>query len=115
MLETIYTITTIATGNKHIDSIGIDSIKIDSIRIAGWFTSFKKANASVISNGNGFDIYENYYNYAVIERVKSDVGSHVYKEWWFVWEKDDKLPDQGHYVPIEKPLFFTGTINFGIG
>jgi len=110
MLKTIYTITTIAIKDKQ-----INPAKIDSIRIAGWFTSFKKAKASVISNGNGFDIYENYYSYAVIERVQSGVGSIICQEWWFVWEKDDKLPDEGHYISIEKPLFFTGTINFGIG
>jgi hypothetical protein len=112
MLKEIYTVTTLATkkGKKN----NRERV-IESRRIMGWFSTIKEAKKSVISNGNGSDIHECYYDYVVIEQSKCGILRVATKEWWFIWEKDKNLPENGHYISTSRPSFLTGLIDFGIG
>jgi hypothetical protein len=77
-------------------------------RVVGFFETIKKAKEALIDNAEG--LYENSYEYAVIEFLEEGLYPKVISEEWF---KYDKLLDV--YTPCLKPIDFKHTVNFSIG
>ena len=77
-------------------------------RTFGWYSSAMKAYKAV--RNNECDIYENVYDYVVIEEVKEGTHGSAIKEWWFKWSKT-----KDEFLPISKPTETKGIVNWGIG
>jgi hypothetical protein len=60
--------------------------------------------------GNYGDIYEDSYDYALIEHLQTGLYPAVMKEIWFKWDKQ-----KGKYVGCPKPKEFLHVVNFTIG
>jgi len=130
-LPIIYIITSINFGYKYInkrrsrDGIFRSYLKrtspsqekyftIKNRRTWGWFTSFKKAEQSVLENWG--DIFEGEFGWAVIEKVEEGTVINVpTKETWYKWEGPWPMTDKGKiggYKPAKKPKKYEGIIGF---
>ena len=90
----IYTVTTIR-------STGFNS------RCVGFFHEYENAEKIILENI--YDIYEDYYLYAVIEKIEAGIYSQCKESTWFIWENDS-------YKKLDKkPERFNNVINFSIG
>lgn len=94
--------------------------EIQSSRLWWLFSSFERAEDSILSND--FDIFEHYYNYALIEEVqvvdlyseeeKNDASPLHHKEFWYRGTYDKVDVNTVHVESTEKPEFLSGTCNF---
>jgi len=66
--------------------------------------------AQHIVGNNMHDIYENSFNWVVLEPFGPGVYPHASSEIWYQWS----VPDRG-YMLNAKPKFFERIVNFGIG
>jgi hypothetical protein len=78
-------------------------------RTWGWYSTLDKAKEAVEKNYG--DMYENDYNYAVIERTPEGIlwGGDIPKEWWYKWQGSW---EKGKYVPWKKPSEYDTVIGF---
>ena len=75
-------------------------------RCMGWFSTKEEAENAVENNIN--DIYENFYEYAIIEKVDSGIKLPDVERYLYKWENDK-------YKPIDIPIELNNISNFGIG
>lgn len=111
-----------AVGCLQIDTNpGRQTIKQD--RLWHLFAKFEDAEKAVLSNSG--DMFERYYNYAVIEETyvidpsSKDEAFYVPKEWWYAadYTKSDSQ-DNWHDVEVsacEKPKCLENTVCFWVG
>jgi len=78
----------------------------------GWFHSFEEAEEFVMTNIG--DIFEYYYNYAVIESVKSG-HARCEKLAWYTPHYAEDGTGLTHVEKIEEPEVFKNLVNFGMG
>lgn len=98
----LYTVTTIAS-----------SVRYGGTRTVVVCSTFERAKEIVDANEG--DIFEMSYYLVVIEAVVADWLYHTLDEqYWYVWEPGED-GQNGHYVPIEQPAAYVGTVGFGIG
>lgn len=90
---------------------------VKSTRTFGWKSSEAEAVSAVLENRG--DIFEVYYNYAVVEEVRSGIHGSILSEIWFKW---DAPPDiiygpnfQSRWTNIDKPEWSRNIMNWGIG
>lgn len=93
-----------------------------SRRAWGWHPTFDDAKYAVTHNDA--DIFENDYNYAVIEEVRPGTITLCEKRWWFQVVRDAESDPggalRGWYcasgaVECAEPEWARSSINFGIG
>lgn len=100
--QRFYMVTTMASSRRY-----------GGIRSPVICSTFQRAKEIVEKNEG--DIYECSYSLAVIEAVVVDwlYGGLLNEQYWYVWKGS---PEDGAYVPIERPARFDGrTLIGGIG
>lgn len=95
MNKPIFTITTLR-----------DLSPIASQRVVGFFYDLDQCK-KVVEN-NDLDIHENFYKYAVVEKVHEGLYSTDGERYFYEWI-------EGKYVSIDCPEEVSNVINFGIG
>ena len=81
-----------------------------SSRVWGWFEKFEDAVEVIEKNIS--DIWEYYYEYAMIEEVPEGICALSRQEWWWKWEGKDI---DGKYIPTTRPEDFEQTVCMSIG
>ena len=94
----IYTVTTLEELNGEI---------IDT-RCIGFWPSMEEACDAIKRNAG--DMYENSYNWAIVECFGPGTYPHSSFEIWFNWSCKDRK-----YLLSAKPKIFERLVNFGIG
>lgn len=113
-----------AVGCMQIDTAENAVKDLKSQRLWGLFASLEAAQQYVIENRG--DIFERYYNYALIEELHlwdtpSDDGEHHYvpKEWWFhaTFPNANDQDDWNHaeVTPCDKPKCLDRIVCFWAG
>lgn len=87
--------------------------KIKDDRTWGWFNSFKKAEDIVLKNQT--DIFEYYYNYAVIEKVPEGVLQTNEQIQWYAVAYNKNYANEVIVTKIDCPDMFKNIFNFSIG
>lgn len=103
-IKAIYTVTAIRK----------DSWAVDDSRCFGWYSDYDTAEECVINNKT--DIWEGYYNYAVIEKSYEGLYGTSYslgEEHGQVWFEFNE--ETGKYDKIEKPEWAEHRFGWGIG
>jgi hypothetical protein len=107
-VDHIYTVTVIQISDMEMD------------RCVGWYPTFEEAEGAVL--GNDGDIFENCYDYAVIEKVPSGTFASLFRsfeigkkeasyEVWYQAERDGELT----VTRCNKPDELHNTIGFSMG
>lgn len=112
-VKAIYTVTAIRTV-MAIRKDSPDIWAVDDSRCFGWYADYETTEESVINNET--DIWETYYNYAVIEKVYEGLYGTSYsftEEHGQVWFKYNE--ETGKYDNIEKPEWAKNIFGWGIG
>lgn len=89
--------------------IKVQKGKMTRKRCVGYTKTFEEAEEIVL--GNEYDIFENEYNYAVVEKI--DSGIYQYDE-NAVWYQMDYAIDEVAKMR-ENPNFARGVVGFAIG
>ncbi len=100
-----------------ISVINYEKDRIKDDRTWGWFHTFKDAENIVLNNSG--DIFEVYYNYAVIEEVEPGFY-HVNKvRGWYKADYENRMKDRPNSPTVikckRKPNFAKSTCNFTMG
>lgn len=66
--------------------------------------------AQYVVKENICDIYENSFNWVILEPFGPGIYPHASSEIWYQWD----IPNR-KYLLSAKPKFFEHTVNFGIG
>ena len=81
-----------------------------SSRTWGWFGTFEDAVEVIEKNIS--DIWECFYEYAMIDEVPEGICTFPRQEWWWKWEGDDKT---GKYIPTTRPEDFKQVVGMSVG
>ncbi len=101
--ETIYTVTVVRVNGLD------DRVK----RCWGWFRNRSDAVACVKTNDG--DIFEEFYQYAVIEEMTEGSMADLLREWWYRAYFDTEDAFRPRVVRIKKPKALEYTILFSMG
>ncbi len=82
-----------------ITTVQIKDRVIKDRRTVGYVSKIEDAKYAL--ENNVFDIYEFFYNYAVIENIKEGIYQYDEKPLWYKWNKE-----KGGYEPCETPAGF---------
>lgn len=85
--------------------------KIKDSRCVGYLKSEYEA-VRIVTN-NSYDIFENLYNYVVIEKLEEGIYQYDQNPQWFELYTD--VEGNPKYRKIEKPEWTCGFCGFGIG
>lgn len=80
----------------------------DDHRCVGYYERFKDASEAV--ENNYCDIWEYYYDYAVIELIPSGLFPYDNREYWYKWNDKEK-----GYEICEQPEFAKGIFGWALG
>lgn len=75
-------------------------------RCVGWFKTWDEAKEVVEENQQ--DIWNGFYEYAVIEKIPEGLFKLPASEHWYSWY-------EGKYVETGKPKKFMGMTNYSVG
>ena len=102
----IYTMTVL----QKIDRFYLNKVEwlpeFGDIRCVGYYFDLNDAINSVIHNNQ--DIYEDMYEYCIVEEVPQGIYKHTPNRYLFKWVEDK-------YVQIDEPIELNKLTNFGIG
>ena len=84
-----------------------DGTIIDS-RCVGYYYNMYQAQEAI--RENRCNLYENCYNYVVLEAFSAGLYPHSMWEIWYKWNAQDRK-----YEISVKPTFLEKSVNFGVG
>ena len=91
---------------KSIFFITVMNSKIVDSRRWGWYETLEDAEKVVLENES--NIFENYYDYAVIEEMPEGALACSKNEWWYLYKND-------MVSKCKKPKKFFQVCNFCLG
>lgn len=86
----------------------IKEIDFGSERVVGWYSNYKDAYEDVANNA--CDIWEAYYQYALLEELEEGLYCPVQNRWWFKYNQE-----KDGYEEISEPEFCENYTGFTIG
>jgi len=104
-------ITTLTTISKQIEKFTLKGDKkflTRDQRVVGFFSDVSKAKSCLIEQSE--NLFEYYYEYAVIEVLEEGLYPNVVFQEWFIYDKTIEK-----YIPCKEPEDFKNTINISIG